>query len=73
VKKLRLDIAEIQVLSLTVEAAKGVGTVNTHITEPGFTTDFDGVYDTTAGTSGTDIHMTCASCPRYCLDEPIGP
>jgi hypothetical protein len=69
VKKLKLDLAQIQVLSFTVEAAKGGGTVNGH----GDTFDFDVVYGDTAGTSGTDIHMTCSSCPRYCLDEPIGP
>jgi hypothetical protein len=69
VKKLKLDLAEIQVSSFTVEAAKGGGTVNAHNPEPGFTTDFntDGMYGTT-----TLKNTDCISCP-YCVDEPIGP
>lgn len=68
-KKLKLDLAQIQVLSFTVETAKGGGTVNAHNTEPDFTTDvdFDVLYGTTT-LKATD----CPSCP-FCVDEPIGP
>jgi hypothetical protein len=67
-KKLKLDLAQIQVLSFTVETVQGTGTVNAHGTE-----DFDGVFDTTVSTSGTAINMSCASCPYYCFDANTNP
>ncbi|HEX6041660.1 hypothetical protein [Longimicrobium sp.] len=66
-KKLKLDITDIQVLSFTVETEKGAGTVNAHLTEPAITTEFQEVY------GGTTLKNTdCNSCP-FCVDEPIGP
>lgn len=66
-KKLKLELADIQVISFTVETEKGAGTVNAHITEPAITGEFEGVYGTT-----TLKNTDCNSCP-YCVDEPIGP
>jgi hypothetical protein len=64
-KKLKLDLAQIKVLSFTVETAKGGGTVNAHETG-----DF-GVFNT----SGTWVQMSCASsCPEYyCFDANTHP
>ncbi|HEU4559611.1 MAG TPA: hypothetical protein VFS20_17295 [Longimicrobium sp.] len=66
-KKLKLDLAEIQVLSFTVDSAKGGGTVNAHNPDP-YTTDYNDVVNGTTTLKNTD----CNSCP-FCLDEPIGP
>ena len=64
-KKLKLDIADIQVLSFTVATTKGGGTVNAH--DPGFDDTVDMVNGTT-----TLKNTDCISCP-YCVDEPLGP
>ncbi|HEU4559610.1 MAG TPA: hypothetical protein VFS20_17290 [Longimicrobium sp.] len=66
-KKLKLDLAEIQVFSFTVGTAKGGGTVNAHNPDP-FTTDYN---DVVHGTTTLNASH-CASCPE-CLDEPMGP
>jgi hypothetical protein len=65
-KKLKLDIAQIQVLSFTVGTARGGGTVNAHETE-----DMDGLFTT----SGTLVQMSCASsCAEYyCFDANTNP
>lgn len=68
-KKLKLDVAQIQVLSFTIETPKGGGTVNAHNTEPGLT---DGDADVLYGT--TTINAShCPSCPYYCFDADTNP
>ena len=58
-KKLTLDVAQVQVLSFTMEAD----------TDKHWFGDVSG----TCSTSGTDIDMTCPSCPAYCFPANTNP
>ena len=60
-KKLKLDLDQIQVVSFTTETTKGGGTVN------GFSADTDIGCGGTGG--NTDVGGSC----RYCLPELISP
>jgi hypothetical protein len=65
-KKLKLDLAQIRVLSFEVKTAKGSGTVNAH---------GDGDVDVMSATGITYEQMSCASsCPEYyCFDANTNP
>ncbi len=68
-KKLKLNVEQIQVLSFTVQTPRGGGTVNAYGAG-----DFDDV-NTFSPTSGTYVQMSCASsCPEYyCFDANTNP
>lgn len=68
-KKLKLDLAQIQVVSFAATTTNGGGTVNAYDTNPNPNTDVD--CDVLYGTT-TLKNTDCISCP-YCVDEPIGP